>query len=111
MATEQDKKIIRSMSGALQLYLDHRYPIEYEHETRGPFGFSMLIITSPITGRLLLTKMGKADSQATLYRMDHEGMQTPEDIVLAFQEEFRSMYEETARCFAEQGNQSTAMEV
>lgn len=104
MATEQDKEIIRKMAGALQLYLDHRYPIEYEHETRGPYGFSMLIVTSPITGRLMLTKMSMVGTASTLYRMDHEGMQTPEDIVLAFQEEFRSMYEETARCFAEQGN-------
>lgn len=111
MVTELGKETIRIMAASLQFYLDHRYPIEYEHETRGPYGFSMLCITSPITGRLLLTKMGKADSQATLYRMDHEGMQTPEDLVLAFQKEFRDMYEETARCFAEQGNQSTAMEV
>lgn len=111
MATEQDKEIIRSMAGALQLYLMRNYPIEYMHEDHEECSFSMMAIASPITGRLLLTKMGKADSQATLYRMDHEGMQTPEDIVLAFQEEFRNMYEETARCFAEQGNQSTAMEV
>ena len=111
MATEQDKEIIRKMAGALQLYLDRRYPIEYEHETRGPYGFSMLIVTSPITGRLLLTKMSMVGTASTLYRMDHEGMQTPEDIVLEFQKEFRNMYEQTARCFAEQGNQSTAMEV
>ena len=105
MATEQDKEIIRKMAGALQLYLSHSYPIEYEHETRGPYGFSMLIITSPITGRMLLTKMDVAGTSNALYCMDHEGMPTPEDIVLAFQKEFRNMYEETARCFAEQGNQ------
>jgi hypothetical protein len=110
MATEQDKEIIRKMAASLQLYLDHRYPIEYEHETRGPYGFSMLIVTSPITGRLMLTKMNMVGTASTLYRMDHESMQTPEDIVLEFQKEFRNMYEETARCFAEQGNQSTAME-
>ena len=105
MATEQDKEIIRKMAGALQLYLDHRYPIEYKHELYDRYDISMLCITSPITGRLLLTKMGMPNTTTTLYRMDHEGMQTPEDIVLAFQKEFRYMYEETARYFAEQGNQ------
>lgn len=104
MATEQDKEIIRKMAGALQLYLDRRYPIEYREETHDRYSFSMLCITSPITGRLLLTKMGMPNTTTTLYRMDHEGMQTPEDIVLAFQKEFRNMYEETARYFAEQGN-------
>ena len=102
MATEQDKEIIRKMAGALQLYLNHHYPIEYKHELYDRYDISMLCITSPITGRLLLTKMGMPNTTTTLYRMDHEGMQTPEDIVLAFQKEFRDMYEETARCFAEQ---------
>ena len=111
MATEQDKEIIRSMAGALQLYLMRNYPIEYMHEDHEEYSFSMMAIASPITGRLLLTKMGIPNTTTMLYRMDHEDMQTPEDIVLAFQEEFRNMYEETARCFAEQGNQSTAMEV
>ena len=105
MATEQDKEIIRKMAGALQLYLDHRYPIEYKHELYDRYDISMLCITSPITGRLLLTKMGMPNTTTTLYRMDHEGMQTPEDIVIAFQKEFRNMYEQTARYFAEQGNQ------
>lgn len=105
MATEQDKEIIRKMAGALQLYLDHRYPIEYKHELYDRYDISMLCITSPITGRLLLTKMGMPNTTTVLYCMDHEGMPTPEDIVLAFQKEFRNMYEETARCFAEQGNQ------
>ena len=111
MATKQDKEIIRKMAAALQIYLDHRYPIEYEHETRGLYGFSMLIVTSPITGKLLLTKMNMEGTSSTLYRMDHEGMQTPEDIVLEFQDEFRDMYEQTARCYAEQGNQGSVMEV
>lgn len=102
MATEQDKEIIRKMTASLQLCLDRRYPIEYERETRGPYGFSMLIITSPLTGRMLLTKMDTAGTTTALYRMDHESMQTPEDIVLDFQKEFRDMYEQTARCFAEQ---------
>ena len=102
MATEQDKEIIRRMAGALQLYLDHHYPIEYREETLARYSFSMLVITSPITGRMLLTKMDMPNTTTTLYRMDHEGMQTPEDIVLAFQKEFRNMYEQTARSFAEQ---------
>lgn len=104
MATKQDKEIIRSMAGALQLYLMHNYPIEYMHEDREEYSFSMMAIASPYTGKLLLTKMSKADSPTTLYRMDHEDMQTPEGIILAFQEEFRNMYEQTAQCFAEQGN-------
>lgn len=111
MATKQDKEIISKMDAALQIYLAHRYPIEYKHEDNGPYGFSMLFITSPITGKLLLTKMSMAGTSTMLYRMDHEGMQTPEDIVLEFQEEFRDMYEQTARCYAEQGNQSTVVEV
>lgn len=109
MATEQDKQIIRKMDGALKIYLSHHYPIEYRDETLGPYGFSMLCITSPITGRLLLTKMTMDGTASTLYRMDHEGMQTPEDIVLAFQKEFRDMYEQTARCYAEQGNQDSTI--
>lgn len=111
MATEQDKQIIRKMAGALQIYLEHRYPIEYRHERHGQYNFSMMTVTSPITGRLLLTKMDVPNSTTALYRMDHEGMQTPEDIVMEFQDAFRCMYEQTARCFAEQGNQSTSMEV
>nr|DAJ46021.1 MAG TPA: hypothetical protein [Caudoviricetes sp.] len=102
MATEQDKEIIRKMAASLQLYLDHRYPIEYREETHARYSFSMMVITSPITGRMLLTKMGMPNTTTVLYRMDHEGMQTPEDIVLAFQKEFRNMYEQTARYFAEQ---------
>jgi hypothetical protein len=62
----------------------------------------MMVITSPITGRILITKMGMPNTTTVLYRMDHEYMQTPEDTVLAFQKEFRNMYEQTARCFAEQ---------
>lgn len=106
MATEQDKEIIRRMAGALQLYLSRSYPIEYKHEIHGQYSFSMMIITSPITGRMLLTKMSMLNTTTTLYRMDHEGMQTPEDIVLAFQKEFRNMYEQTARSFAEHGSYS-----
>lgn len=107
MATEQDKQIIRKMDAALQIYLSHSYPIEYKHETREQYGFSMFIVTSPITGKLLLTKMSKAGTPTTLYRMDHEGMQTPEDIVLEFQKEFRDMYEQTAQCYAEHINQGS----
>lgn len=106
MATEQDKEIIRKMTASLQLYLDHHYPIEYREETLARYNISMMVITSPITGRMLLTKMGMPNTTTTLYRMDHEGMQTPEDIVLAFQKEFRNMYEQTARSFAEQGSYS-----
>ena len=111
MTTAQDKEIIRKMAASLQLYLDHRYPIEYKHEINGRYSFSMMVITSPITGRMLLTKMGMPSTTTVLYRMDHEGMQTPEDIVLGFQKEFRNMYEQTARYFAEQGNQSIATKV
>lgn len=107
MATEQDKEIIRKMAGALQLYLIHSYPIEYQEETIAQYHVSMLCITSPIAGQLLLTKMCIPGTTTVLYRMDHEGMMTPEDIVIAFQEEFRNMYEETARCYAEQGNQDS----
>lgn len=109
MATEQDKEIIRRMDAALQLYLDHRYPIEYREETHGRYSFSMMVITSPITGRMLLTKMGMPSTTTVLYHVDHEGMQTPEDIVLAFQKEFRNMYEQTAHYFAEQGNQDSTI--
>ena len=111
MATELDKQIIRKMESSLQLYLIHSYPIEYKHEDYDEYSFSMMSVASPHTGKLLLTKMSKADSKATLYRMDHEYMQTPEDIVLAFQKEFRDMYEQTARCYAEQGNQGSVIEV
>ena len=111
MATEQDKQIIRKMESSLQLYLTHNYPIEYRHEDKGPYDFSMLIVESPHTGKLLLTKMSMAGTSTKLYRMDHECMQTPEDIVLAFQDEFRDMYEDTARCYAEQGNQGSIIEV
>lgn len=111
MATEQDKQIIGKMAAVLQLYLDNCYPIEYKHEDNGPYGFSMITVESPITGKLLLTKMSMAGTSTMLYRMDHEGMQTPEDIVLEFQEEFRDMYEQAARCYAEQGNQGNVIEV
>lgn len=111
MATEQDKEIVRKMAASLQLYLEHHYPIEYRREIHNKYDFSMMVITSPRTGRLLLTKMGMPSTTTVLYRMDHEAMQTPEDIVLGFQKEFRNMYEQTARYFAEQGNQSIATEV
>ena len=111
MATELDKRIIRKMESSLQLYLIHSYPIEYRHEDHDEYSFSMMSVASPLTGKLLLTKMSKAGTSTTLYRMDHECMQTPEDIVLAFQKEFRDMYEETARCFVEQGNRGSAIEV
>ena len=111
MATELDKKIIRKMESSLQLYLIHSYPIEYMHEDNGPYDFSMFTVESPHTGKLLLTKMSMAGTSTKLYRMDHECMQTPEDIVLAFQDEFRDMYEQTARCYAEQGNRGSVIEV
>lgn len=111
MATELDKKIIRKMTASMQLYLMHNYPIEYRHEDHEEYSFSMFTVASPHTGKLLLTKMSKAGTNTTLYRMDHECMQTPEDIVLAFQKEFRDLYEETALCYAEQGNQGSVIEV
>ena len=111
MATELDKKIIRKMESSLQLYLIHSYPIEYRHEDHDEYSFSMLAVASPYTGKLLLTKMSKNGTPTTLYRMDHECMQTPEDIVMEFQDEFRHMYEDTARCYAEQGNQGSIIEV
>ena len=111
MATELDKKIIRKMESSLQLYLIHSYPIEYMHEDNGPYDFSMFTVESPHTGKLLLTKMSMAGTSTKLYRMDHECMQTPEDIVLAFQDEFRGMYEQTARCYAERINQGRVIEV
>ena len=111
MATELDKEIIRKMESSLNLYLIHSYPIEYKHEDNGPYDFSMLTVESPHTGKLLLTKMSMAGTNTKLYRMDHECMQTPEDIVLAFQDEFRAMYEQTARCYAEQCNQDSVIEV
>ena len=111
MATELDKKIIRKMESSLQLYLIHSYPIEYRHEDYDEYSFSMLAVASPYTGKLLLTKMSKAGTSTKLYRMDHECMQTPEDIVMEFQDEFRHMYEETARCYAEQGNRDSVIEV
>lgn len=111
MATELDKKIIRKMSASLQLYLIHSYPIEYRHEDHDDYSFSMFAVASPHTGKLLLTKMCKAGTDTTLYRMDHECMQSPEDIVMEFQKEFRNMYEDTARCYAEQCNQGRVIEV
>lgn len=111
MATELDKKIIRKMEASLQLYLIHNYPIEYRHEDHEDYSFSMFTVASPYTGKLLLTKMSKAGTNTTLYRMDHECMQSPEDIVMEFQDEFRNMYEDTARCYAEQGNQGSIIEV
>ena len=111
MATELDKKIIRKMEASLQLYLKHSYPIDYRHEDHEDYSFSMFVVASPYTGKLLLTKMSKADSPTTLYRMDHECMQSPEDIVMEFQDEFRDMYEQTARCYAEQGNRGSVIEV
>ena len=111
MDTELDKKIISKMESSLQLYLRHSYPIEYKHEDNGPYDFSMLIVESPYTGKLLLTKMSMAGTPTKLYRMDHECMQSPEDIVLEFQKEFREMYEDTARCYAERINQGSVIEV
>ena len=111
MATELDKKIIRKMESSLQLYLIHSYPIEYMHEDHDEYSFSMFTVASPHTGKLLLTKMSKAGTSTALYRMDHECMQSPEDIVLEFQKEFREMYEDTARCYAEQCNQGRVIEV
>ena len=111
MATELDKKIIRKMESSLHLYLIHSYPIEYMHEDNDEYSFSMFTVASPYTGKLLLTKMSKAGTRTTLYRMDHECMQSPEDIVLEFQDEFRGMYEETARCYAERINQGRVIEV
>lgn len=111
MATELDRKIIRKMSASLQLYLLHSYPIEYRHEDHDEYSFSMFTVASPHTGKLLLTKMSKAGTSTTLYRMDHEFMQTPEDIVLIFQDEFRAMYKDTARCYAGQCNQGGVIEV
>ena len=111
MATELDKKIIRKMEASLQLYLIHSYPIEYRHEDHDDYSFSMFTVASPHTGKLMLTKMSKAGTSTTLYRMDHECMQSPEDIVLEFQKEFREMYEDTARCYAERINQGSVIEV
>lgn len=109
MATELDKQIIRKMTSSLQLYLIHSYPIEYRHEDHEDYSFSMFTVASPHTGKLLLTKMSMAGTPTKLYRMDHECMQTPEDIVLAFQDEFRDLYEQTARCYAEHGNQDSTI--
>lgn len=109
MATELDKKIIRKMTASLQLYLIHNYPIEYRHEDHEEYSFSMMAVASPYTGKLLLTKMSKAGTNTTLYRMDHECMQTPEDIVMEFQKEFRDLYEQTARCYAEHINQDSTI--
>ena len=111
MATELDKKIIRKMESSLQLYLIHSYPIEYRHEDHDDYSFSMFTVASPYTGKLLLTKMSKAGTSTTLYRMDHECMQTPEDIVMEFQKEFRDLYEQTAQCYAEHGNRGSVIEV
>ena len=111
MATELDKKIIRKMESSLQLYLIHSYPIEYRHEDHDDYSFSMFPVASPHTGKLLLTKMSKAGTSTTLYRMDHECMQTPEDIVMEFQKEFRDLYEQTAQCYAEHGNRGSVIEV
>ena len=111
MATELDKKIIRKMESSLQLYLIHSYPIEYRHEDHDDYSFSMFTVASPHTGKLLLTKMSKAGTSTTLYRMDHECMQSPEDIVMEFQDEFRYMYEQTAQCYAERINQGSIIEV
>lgn len=111
MATELDKKIIRKMESSLQLYLIHSYPIEYRHEDHDEYSFSMFTVASPHTGKLLLTKMSKAGTSTTLYRMDHEYMQSPEDIVMEFQDNFREMYEDTARCYAERINQGGVIEV
>lgn len=109
MTTELDKKIIRKMEASLQLYLIHSYPIEYKHEDHEDYSFSMFTVASPHTGKLLLTKMSKAGTSTTLYRMDHECMQSPEDIVMEFQDKFRYMYEETARCYAERINQDSTL--
>ena len=111
MATELDNKIIRKMESSLQLYLMHSYPIEYRHEDNDEYSFSMFTVASPHTGKLLLTKMSKAGTSTTLYRMDPECMQSPEDIVLEFQDKFRGMYEQTARCYAERINQGRVIEV
>ena len=111
MSTELDKRIISKMESSLNLYLIHSYPIEYRHEDHDEYSFSMFTVASPHTGKLLLTKMSKAGTSTTLYRMDHECMQSPEDIVLEFQDEFRHMYEETARCYAERCNQGSIIEV
>ena len=111
MATELDKKIIRKMEASLNLYLVHSYPIEYRHEDHDEYSFSMFTVASPHTGKLLLTKMSKNGTPTTLYRMDHECMQSPEDIVMEFQKEFREMYEDTARCYAERCNQGNIIEV
>lgn len=111
MATELDKRIVSKMESSLQLYLTHNYPIEYRHEDHDEYSFSMFTVASPYTGKLLLTKMSKAGTSTTLYRMDHECMQSPEDIVLEFQDEFRNMYEDTARCYAERINQGGIIEV
>lgn len=111
MATELDKRIVSKMESSLQLYLIHNYPIEYRHEDYDEYSFSMFTVASPYTGKLLLTKMSKAGTSTTLYRMDHECVQSPEDIVLEFQDEFRNMYEDTARCYAERINQGGIVEV
>ena len=111
MVTEQDKRIIRTMASTLQVYLEHNYPIEYRHENHGKYSFSMLILTSPRAGQIMLTKMTTDNGFTALYRMDHAHMATPEDIVANFQEQFRNMYISAAIQLAKHGSQDNIAEV
>ncbi len=92
MSKEQDDRIIGTMHATLHAYTEHGYPVEYGHKDKGPYSFAVLTISSPLTGKLLLTKMSMAGTSTSLYRMDHEDMVTPEDLILNYQEDFSAMY-------------------
>lgn len=92
MSKEQDDRIIGTMHASLRCYTEHGYPVEMRDDEDGNGNTVRLyVITSPLTGTLYVSRLSDRKGNC-LYRMDHEAMMTPSDLVRNYQDDFADMY-------------------
>lgn len=92
MSKEQDDRIIGIMHASLRCYTEHGYPVEKQDDSNED-GLTVRVyaITSPLTGTLYVSRLSDGKGNC-LYRMDHEAMMTPSDLVRNYQDDFADMY-------------------
>lgn len=91
MSKEQDDRIIGTMHASLRAYTEHDYPVTCQEEENDGLMVRMYAITSPLTGTLYVSRLSD-HSGNHIFRMDHEEMMTPTDLIRNYQEDFESMY-------------------
>lgn len=101
MSKEQDDRTIGIMMARLRKYGEHCYPITFQEDQDGDLTLRVYAIKSPLTGALYVSRLsdGKGNN---IYRMDHDSMQTPHDLVKNYQGDFATMYTYAAALYTMQ---------